>query len=191
MPCATSTNTPSICWVPVNMNSRSLLILSLAPMLGASQTLAQAAALALFSLLSLCLHRLCMSPLRPLLQGLQTTLVSVLLAAMLVTCLELSLRAWALEVHAQLGIYPALIALQCVLLEQCFERHRGVAQGLLVVIGLCTVHLLLGLCRELLGSAGLRLAQLTPGALILLGLLLAIFNRVRRKPAPSSRQGSL
>ncbi|MCS5515834.1 hypothetical protein NWF32_13360 [Pseudomonas qingdaonensis] len=103
----------------------------------------------------------------------------------------LSLRAWALEVHAQLGIYPALIALQCVLLEQCFERHRGVAQGLLVVIGLCTVHLLLGLCRELLGSAGLRLAQLTPGALILLGLLLAIFNRVRRKPAPLAVKGSL
>lgn len=173
------------------MNNRGLLALSLAPMLGASQTLTQAAVLAVFSLLSLCLHRLCMTPLRPLLQGVQATLGSVLLAAMLVTCLELSLRAWTLELHALLGLYPALIALQCVLLEQEVERSRGWHQAVLLILGLCALQVVLGLCRELLGNAGLRLAQLAPGALIVLGLLVAIFNRVRRKPAPSSRKGSL
>lgn len=191
MHCAISTNMQTPCLAQVNMNSRGLLVLSLAPILGASQTLAQAAAVALFSLLSLCLHRLCMTPLRPLLQGVQATLASVLLAAMLVTCLELSLRAWALELHGLLGLYPALVALQCVLLEQGVERNRGWPQALLLIVGFCTLHVVLGLCRELLGNVGLRLAQLAPGALILLGLLLAIFNRVRRKPAPSSRQGSL
>lgn len=173
------------------MNNRALLSLSLAPLLGASQSLLQAATIAVLSLLSLSLHRACMTPLRHALHGLGAELASLLLAAALVTCLELSLRAWALELYTTLGPYPALIALQCVLFEHGLARSHGWRQALLLLTGVCALHVLLGLCRELLGNGGIHLAQLAPGALILLGLVLALFNRVRRKPAPSSRQGSL
>ncbi|MBV6289025.1 Rnf-Nqr domain containing protein [Pseudomonas aegrilactucae] len=173
------------------MNNRALLSLSLAPLLGASQSLLQAATIAVLSLLSLSLHRACMTPLRHALHGLGAELASLLLACALVTCLELSLRAWALELYTTLGPYPALIALQCVLFEHSLGRRHGWRAAMLLLVALGTVQVLLGLCRELLGNGGLHLAQLAPGALILLGLALALFNRVRRTPTSSSRQGSL
>lgn len=173
------------------MNDRALLSISLAPLLGASQSVLQAATIAALSLFCLSLHRLCMTPLRRLLQGMNLELASLLLAATLVTCLELSLRAWALAQYTGLGIYPALIALQCVLFEHALGHRHGWRAPMLLLVGVCALHVVLGLCRELLGNGGLHLAQLAPGALILLGLALALFNRVRRKPAPSRRQGSL
>ncbi|NER62253.1 NADH:quinone oxidoreductase [Pseudomonas sp. MAFF212428] len=173
------------------MNNRVLLSVSLAPLLGASQSLQQAAAMAALSVLGLSLHRLCMTPLRHALHGLGLELASLLLAATLVTCLELSLRAWALEPYTALGIYPALIALQCVLFEHALGRDQGWRPAMLLLGALGALQILLGLCRELLASGGLQLAQLAPGALILLGLALALFNRVQRKPAPTRRQGSL
>ena len=173
------------------MNNRALLALSLAPLLGASQNLLQATTIAALSLLGLSLHRLCMTPWRHTLHGQAALLASLLLAATLATYMELSLRAWALELYRTLGPYPALIALQCVLFEQALGRTHGWRQAMGVLIAFCGLHALLGLCRELLGTTGVQLSQLVPGALILLGLLLALFNRVQRKPTPSSRQGSL
>lgn len=174
------------------MNRQWLAAVSLAPLLGATQTLLQASAIALLSVLIIGLHRLCMTPLRKLLNTSYSLFASVLLAALLVTCLELGLRAWALPLALTLSPYPALIAVQCLVFELALghdARWRSAATTLAVFASLCIA---MGLTRQLLGeSANLRLASLLPGALILLGLILALYNRVCQRRAPSRRQGKL
>lgn len=57
------------------------------------------------------------------------------------------------------------------------------------MLGIC---LLLGASRQGLAElTGLHLASLAPGALLLLGLLLALYNRLRPGPAHPRRQGKL
>ncbi|UVL60530.1 NADH:quinone oxidoreductase [Pseudomonas sp. B21-032] len=174
------------------MNRQWLAAISLAPVLGATQTLLQASTMALLSLLAVGLHRLCMTPLRKQLDAGARLFASVLMAALLVTCLELGLRAWALPLALELGRYPALIAVQCLLFELALgnsARWRTAATTLAAFAALCMAA---GFTRQLLSEfANLRLAGMLPGALILLGLILALYNRVCQRRALSRRQGTL
>ena len=76
------------------MNRSLLLVTSLAPLLGASQTLLQATAMAGLSVSAILIHRACMTPLRAWLDGTAALLASILVAATLVTCQTLALKAW-------------------------------------------------------------------------------------------------
>ncbi|KDN97549.2 Rnf-Nqr domain containing protein [Pseudomonas donghuensis] len=172
------------------MNRQWLAAISLAPLLGATQTLAQASAIALLSLLIIGLHRLCMTPLHKVLEASASLIASVLLAALLVTCLELTLRAWALPLSLALGPYSALIAVQCLVFEFAQGASGRWRTAAATLGGFALLCMAMGLFRQGLGEfANLRLASLLPGALILLGLMLALYNRVCRRPAPTRRQG--
>lgn len=171
------------------MSRHWLAGLSLAPLLGATQTLLQATSIAVLSLLAILLHRLGMTPLRRLLTGIGADVASMLLAATIVTCLELTLRAHALVLYQSLGLYTALIALQCVMFDHAQGHTKGWRAPLSLLLGFTVLCISLGVTRELMGS-GMRLAHLPPGALFLLGLLLALYNRIWRQRAPSRRQGT-
>lgn len=180
-----------------------LTVLSLAPLLGASQTLVQGLAMAALSVSAILIHRICMSALRRRLDGFAGEIASVLIAAAVVTCQTLALQTWALELRNALGIYPELIALQCLLFEQGLGKAPAWRRTALLLGGFCAVYLLLGASREWLasgaihfsfssgpGTTGLRLASLAPGGLLLLGLLLALTKRACPKQATPDREGS-
>lgn len=185
------------------MNRSWLACLSLAPLLGASQTLAQAGVMALLGVFAILIHRGLMTPLRKRLDATSALLASVLLAAAVVTCQTLTLHAWALELRQALGIYPELIAVSCLLFEQGFGKTGEWRRVALLLGGYCALFLLLGASRELLSSGalhfsldkgpqhtGLHLASLAPGALLLLGLLLALIKRACPKQAAQDREGN-
>ncbi|VVQ02377.1 Electron transport complex subunit RnfE [Pseudomonas fluorescens] len=193
------------------MSKPSLLqnALMLAPLIGATGSLMTALGLWLMFIIVIGLFGLGMNAVRPRLLPSMRLLAGVVLAATLTSCAELGMQVWSLQWHQQLGIYSALIALQCVVLDhtgffQATLRHRlrlcGLFGALLVSMG--------GL-RELLGNgtlgnhwpwligatpsdwqrvlsvdAGLRLAVLAPGGFILLGLLIAAWQAWHR-PTPS------
>lgn len=173
------------------MNRFWLLGSALAPLLGATQTLANALAIGLSTLLLVVGHQALMRPLRRMI-GAPRIIASLILAAALASCLQLGLNAWALPLALSLGHYPALLSLHCVAVD-ALASHTGRWPALIRhLLGLMGLYLILGACRQWLGhSAGIHLAVLTPGALILLGLLLALYNRLRPAPATSSRQGTL
>ena len=184
------------------MNRSWIAALSLAPLLGASQTLMQAGAMALLSISAVLIHRGAMLALRRWLDGLGAEIASLFIAAAVVTCQSLALQAWALELHLALGIYPGMVALQCVLLDHRFGKTGDWRRAGLILCGLCIAYVLLGAGRELLASgtlhvsfitgpdtAGLRLASLAPGALLLLGVLLALIKRACPKQATPDREG--
>ncbi|MFQ6576045.1 Rnf-Nqr domain containing protein [Pseudomonas sp. UM16] len=172
------------------MTRQWLAAVSLAPLLGATQTLLNACAIAALSAGVIALHQLAMRPLQHWLAARSRLLASVLLAAALVTWLELSLRAWALPLYQALSPYPALIAVQCVVFEFAQGEHRRWRNSVRILAGFASLCIVLGMCRELLAEwAGLRLAALLPGAFFLLGLLLALYNLACLRRASSRRQG--
>jgi electron transport complex protein RnfE len=172
------------------MNRFYLLAASLAPLLGATRTLREGAAIGLSTMVMCGLHQLLMSPLRLRLANWAYGLASLLLLAALASCLQLALRAWLLPLATALGHYPALLCLQCLATDHLLpkkQRWRLLANHLGAVLALC---LLLGASRQWLADfAGLHLANLAPGALLLLGLLLALYNRLHPSTAHPRRQG--
>jgi len=166
-----------------------LVMISLAPLLGATRTIVQAIAISLCACLLTGLHQALMAPLRRHLDQGASPWASALLTATLVTCLYLGLRAWALPLAEELALYPLLLALPCLACEQLPpQTHRLLCRSL---GGLLVASLALGICRQVLADdLGLHIATLAPGALILLGLLLGLYNHLRPSTTSPRRQGS-
>lgn len=183
--------------------------LILAPLIGATSSVMSALSLWLMFIVVIGVFSGVMGVLRPRLHTATHLLASVILAATVTSCVEIWVQAWSLQWYQQMGIYSALIALQCVVLEhwgflQTSWRNRLRLCGLFGALMLS-----LGLLRELFGKGtlgahltwlaggiqtdwqgwllnvdgGLRIATLAPGGFILLGLLVAAWQAWHR-PTP-------
>lgn len=170
------------------MNRFRLLVTGLAALLGATRTFTQAAGIGACMLVLALFHQASLSLLRPTLSGARYWLASLLLLAALASCLQLALRAWALPLALTLGYFPALICLQCLVIDTLLPEEGRWRQLLLHLSGLLLACLLLGASRQWLAEiAGMHLAILPSGGLLLLGALLALYNRLR--PTLTRRQG--
>ena len=190
MPWSISMNIATTSLGTLPMNKGYLLAASLAPLLGATQTLPLATAIGACAVMMIGLHQVALVPLRNRLKGAAHMLASLLLLAALASCLQLALWAWLLPVALLLGPYPALLCLPCLVADYLLP-HEGRWRSLLLnLAGLLAACLLLGACRQWLAEGlGLHLASLAPGALLLLGLLLALYNHLRPGTAHPRRQG--
>lgn len=186
------------------MNNSSTLrnALMLTPLIGVTHSLMAAVGLCLMFLVVTQLFGLAMGALRSRLVPATRMLASILLAATLTSCAELMAQAWSLQWQQHLGIYGALIALQCVVLEHTGVFQSDWRQRLRLNSLFATLMITLGLLRELIGNGtlgnhlswlfgatqtdwhgwvlvadgGLRLTTLVPGGFIMLGLLIAAWQ---------------
>ncbi|MCP5419073.1 MAG: electron transport complex subunit E [Gammaproteobacteria bacterium] len=96
--------------------------------------------------------------------------VFILLIATLVTLVDMVMNAWLHELHKVLGLFIPLIVVNCSVLgrAESFASRQPVraalVDGLMMGIGFTLALVLLGACREILGSA-----TLFSGAPLLLG----------------------
>jgi electron transport complex protein RnfE len=149
--------------------ARSLM---LAPLIGVSDTLPKALSFWVLSVLIGALYGLGMQGLRNRLGEHMRLMASLLIAATLVSCMQLLLQAFALPLYQQLGIYLALTSVQCVLLEYSGFFEPGQGKARVKLFGLFGVLLItLGVIRGLVGDGSVT--TLAPTGFILLGLLLA------------------
>ncbi|WP_027594201.1 Rnf-Nqr domain containing protein [Pseudomonas sp. LAIL14HWK12:I7] len=168
------------------MNRDYVLVAALAPLLGTTQTLPMAAVMGGCAVLMVGLHQALLMPLRNRLHGAAYVLASLLILAGLASCLQLALRAWLLPMALLLGPYPALLCLTCLAMDRLLPEAGRWRSLLLHLGGLLAAYLVLGACRQ---GLGVQLANLAPGALLLLGLLLALYNHLRPGPAHPRLQG--
>jgi electron transport complex protein RnfE len=203
-------NTGNNCSESLPMDNSSTLrnALMLTPLIGVTHSLMAAVGLCLMFLVVTQLFGLAMGALRSRLVPATRMLASILLAATLTSCAELMAQAWSLQWQQHLGIYGALIALQCVVLEHTGVFQSDWRQRLRLNSLFATLMITLGLLRELIGNGtlgnhlswlfgatqtdwhgwvlvadgGLRLTTLVPGGFILLGLLIAAWQAWRPTP---------
>ncbi|MGY2168732.1 Rnf-Nqr domain containing protein [Pseudomonas gingeri] len=183
------------------MNSTRLLpgSLMLPPLLGASDLLVKAISLWLASVAVVLIYTATGRALKPWIHPELAWPAHVLLAAGSVSLVSLGLQAWSWELCQALGIYLALLSVQCLALEHLgFFQPGRLNDNIRLFAGFGVLLASLGLLRELLANGtlldhlqwwtgaashgpitlfaaenGLHLAGLVPGAFLLLGLLLA------------------
>ncbi len=123
----------------------------------------------------------------------------IIVIASFVTVLQMVMQAWLPALYAALGIFIPLIVVNCILLgrAESFASRNGVwaslCDGLGIGLGFTLALTAVGAVRELLGTGavfglplypgeyGSLLFVLAPGAFIVLGLLIALFNRLTGK----------
>lgn len=145
--------------------------LMLTPLIGVSDTLPKALSFLGLSVLVVTLYGLVMAGVRSRLSAPLRLIASLMLAATLVSVVQLLLQAFALTTYQQLGLYLAMISVQCVVLEHGGFFAAGQHKARLRLFGLfAALLILLGLLRA--GTA----TTFMPAGFILLGLLLAGFQ---------------
>lgn len=124
----------------------------------------------------------------------------IVVIATFVTIVEMFMKAYAPPIYDALGIFLPLIVVNCIILAraEAFASKNGVVasivDGLGVGLGYTIALVILGAIREIFG-AGTFLGKavlpasyqpagifiMPPGAFIILGILIGIFNLARRK----------
>ena len=126
----------------------------------------------------------------------------VVIIATFVTIVEMFMKAYTQELYNNLGIFIPLIVVNCIILAraEAFASKNNVlasvVDGLGMGLGYTLALLILGGLREILGAGSIFGKELfgpafepalifimPPGAFILLGILIAVFNSVRKKKA--------
>jgi electron transport complex protein RnfE len=125
--------------------------------------------------------------------------IFIVVIASFVTMVEILMKAYAPAMNKSLGIFVPLIVVNCVILGRAegFASKNGLGRSILdafgIGIGFTIALVMLGFIRELTGSGTILGRSIgpwfkpaavmigAPGAFIVLGLLLAWFNRGKIK----------
>ena len=125
----------------------------------------------------------------------------IVVIATFVTIIEMMMNAYVPTLAESLGIFIPLIVVNCIVLgrAESFASKNGVVSsifdGVGIGLGFTLALTLLGASRELLGTGkifsqtiypeqyGSLLFVLAPGAFIVLGFLIAVFNKLQHKKA--------
>lgn len=124
----------------------------------------------------------------------------IVVIASFVTIVDLSMKAYVPDLHAQLGLFIPLIVVNCIVLgrAEAFASKNNVfsslIDGLSMGLGFTFALGLLGSIREILGGGsifnqkfipaemdGILVFVLAPGAFIALGYLIALVNSLKKK----------
>lgn len=122
----------------------------------------------------------------------------IVVIASFVTVLQLVMEAYVPDLYNALGVFIPLIVVNCIILgrAEAFASKNGVIDSALDGLGIgagFTLSLtVLGSVREMLGSGsifgvefapggGMLIFAMAPGAFLVLGYLLVLFNKVTSK----------
>ena len=122
----------------------------------------------------------------------------IVVIAAFVTLVQFLMQAFVPSLYETLGIFIPLIVVNCIVLgrAEAFANKHTVGEsaldGIGIGIGFTIALTVIGLVRELLGnlslfdhklfqSDGMLLFVLAPGAFIVLGYLMVLFNKLKEK----------
>ncbi len=187
-------------------NSSLVQILGLCPLLAITTNLVNGVMLSLATLLVMALSNFAVSSLRHFIPYEIRIPVFILIAAALVTVVDLLMNAYLHGLYVVLGIFIPLIITNCIVLariEAFAAKHppvQAASDGAMMGVGMLWTLALIGALREVIGSGtlfsgidlviagaqplhlmpadypGLLLAILPPGAFIVLGCIIAAKN---------------
>ena len=176
-------------------------LLGLCPLLAVSNTVANAAGLAVASAVVMTGSATLISIARRLIPDDVRLPCFVLVIATFTTLVHLALQAYAFDLHQRIALFVQIIVTNCMILgriEQVAYKERvgrTVLDALGTSAGFAAAILTLGAVREAI-ALGFPLAALPPGAFVIAGLLLAFANVVGKRrasvgAAPEACRGDL
>ncbi|PKO45829.1 MAG: electron transport complex subunit RsxE [Betaproteobacteria bacterium HGW-Betaproteobacteria-22] len=136
-------------------------LLGLCPTLAVTSTVVNGLSLGLATTLVMAASNGAISPVRKFIPSEIRVPVFILVIAALVTVIDLSINAFALQLHKVLGIFIPLIVVNCIVLARVEsfaaknEPAPAIFDGFMMGMGLTVVLGLLGAMRELIGKGTL------------------------------------
>ena len=182
----------------IKENPTFVLLLGMCPTLGTTSSALNGMSMGLATMAVLVFSNFIIALIKNLIPDMVRIPAYIVVIASLVTILQMLIKAYAPAVDAALGLFIPLIVVNCISLgraEACAAKDGAVpsvCDGLGVGVGFTWALALLGACREFLGTGkvfgftcfpeeyGALLFVLAPGAFIVLGYLIAVFNKLKK-----------
>lgn len=183
----------------ISRNPTFVLILGMCPTLGTTSSALTGMSMGLATMLVLICSNAAVSAIRGIVPDKVRIPVFIVVIASFVTIIQMLMQAWTPALYGALGIFIPLIVVNCILLgrAEAFASRKGIllsmCDGIGTGTGFTLALTLIGAVREILGTGalfgvqlysadfGALLFVLAPGAFIVLGLLIALFNRITAK----------
>ncbi|MBE6306549.1 MAG: electron transport complex subunit E [Bacteroidaceae bacterium] len=183
----------------ITENPTFVLLLGMCPTLGTTSSALNGMSMGLATMFVLMCSNVAISLIKDFIPDKVRIPAFVVVIAAFVTVLQLCMQAYLPELYKSLGLFIPLIVVNCIILgrAEAFAAKNNPFDSLLDGIGIglgFTLSLtLLGATRELLGtgrifditifpeSYGALAFVLAPGAFIALGLLIALFNKLKTR----------
>lgn len=182
----------------IKENPTFVLLLGMCPTLGTTTSAINGMGMGLATMFVLILSNLAISAVANVIPGKVRIPSYIVIIAAFVTVLQFVMQAFTPGLYETLGLFIPLIVVNCIVLgrAEAFASKNSavdsVLDGLGIGLGFTAALTVLGMVRELLGSAsvfGLKLIEgdgilvfvLAPGAFIALGYLLVLFNKFKSK----------
>ena len=182
----------------VKENPTFVLILGMCPTLGTTTSAINGAGMGIATLFVLLMSNIVISLIKNLIPDKVRIPAFIVVIASFVTVIQLLMEAYVPALYETLGVFIPLIVVNCIILgrAEAFASKNSVLDsaldGLGMGIGFTLSLTVLGAVREILGNGsifGLKLFPsdamiafvLAPGAFIVLGYLMVLFNKATAK----------
>ena len=179
-------------------NPTFVLLLGMCPTLDTTTSAVNGLSMGLATLFVLVLSNMAISAIAPAVPDKVHIPVYIVVIATFVTVLQFLMQAFTPGIYATLGLFIPLIVVNCIVLgrAEAFANKNGIFDSALDGIGVglrftCSLTVI-GLVREILGSGsafgfkfipgdGILAFVMAPGAFLVLGYLMVLFNKIAKK----------
>ena len=182
----------------VKNNPTFVLILGMCPTLATTTSAMNGLSMGLATMFVLILANMVISLIAPIVPDKVHIPVYIVVIATFVTLLQLLLKAYVPSVNDALGLFIPLIVVNCIILgrAEAFANKNGVwdsaLDGIGIGLGFTLSLTVIGIVREILGSGavfgwkfisgdGMLAFVMAPGAFLVLGYLMVLFNKLAKK----------
>lgn len=185
----------------IKENPIFVLLLGMCPTLATTSSAINGMSMGLATMFVLVCSNAAISLLKNVIPDMVRIPAYIVVIATFVTIIEMLMNAYVSALADSLGIFIPLIVVNCIVLgrAESFASKNSVVSsifdGLGIGLGFTFALSLLGAIRELLGTGkifslniypeqfGSLIFVLAPGAFIVLGFLIALFNKLQKKEA--------
>ena len=182
----------------VKNNPTFVLVLGMCPTLATPTSAMNGLEMGLATMFVLILSNIVISLIAPVVPDKVHIPVYIVVIATFVTLLQLLMQAFVPGVYQTLGLFIPLIVVNCIVLgrAEAFANKHGVLEsaldGIGVGLGFTLSLTVIGIVREILGSGsvfgwkfipgdGILAFVMAPGAFMVLGYLMVLFNKYLKK----------
>ena len=182
----------------IKENPTFVLVLGMCPTLGNTTSAINGMGMGLATMVVLILSNMVISAVAPLIPDKVRIPSYIVIIAAFVTAVQFIMQAYVPDLYATLGLFIPLIVVNCIVLgrAEAFANKNSILDSALDGIGIglgFTISLTaIGFMRELLGDLaifgnklidadGMIAFILAPGAFLVLGYLMVLFNKIKAK----------
>ena len=183
----------------IKENPTFVLLLGMCPTLGTTSSAINGMSMGLATMCVLILSNFIIALIKKLIPDAVRIPAYIVVIARLVTVLQMVIKAYAPDIDKSLGLFIPLIVVNCIILgrAESFAAKNGpvasIFDGIGIGLGFTFGLTSLGAVRELLGTGsifgvtlwgetyGMLMFVLAPGAFLVLGYLIVLFNKITKK----------